>query len=157
MDDITNLENLEIVGLNEKEYNGKKTTGGGEKKYKYHDAKLKEYIFNLVDKDGNKYELELYEEYFEGSCGYGISTYGRFNFRAVNDFEKTDKVPKKKAIIIFDMNIYDHIYNHRYETEWTGWNYKCEWFSFSEYNDDIYYPNGYVKVNMNLFQLQPKS
>lgn len=143
---------LNIVGLKLHHYIGKKIKGHN-CKFESYDADLIKYIVCLKDHDNIRYELELYQDYGECYSGWTTATWGRFNFKKVDNFGAITHYPKKDSDtkIIFDPD------DKKNETDkddyvYDNYVYRCDWFSYSETGGDDYYPSGFVKVKMDNFE-----
>lgn len=103
-------------------------------------------ILLLLDKDNEKYELELYEEQGECSSGYTTASWAYAKFKNVKSFKG------------FTHKIIKDIYIDLTFNEFTGIeDCENEVFEFSFDGGDSYYPMGYYQVNVNLFRASARA
>ena len=109
--------------------------------------KNRRYILNCVDDYRRKYEILLHTN--NGDCGSGwcAASWGNIKIIRVKNFNGFTHALKQEFKDI-DINIPDNINDYEY--------FECNVFTYCEYNGDEYYPNGYVTVNMDLFEPTPR-
>lgn len=130
-----------IVGLQKINYIGKGISGRN-CDFTYYDQDMVKYIIQLENKENklNKFQLELSEKYGECYSGWTTATYGMVSFIKVNEFDEPTHVPKKNFNSYIDLEVSDF-----------SSDYECNWFSFSYEGENGYYPEGYIRVNINMF------
>ena len=103
-----------------------------------------------IDKYGKeyhrKYEITLRSGYGECGSGWTTASYGFVDIKPVNNFRPWNYKPKQQIILenisIKEMNSSD---------------FSCEYFQWSYYGGDEYYPTGYVDVNLSCFEELPRN
>jgi hypothetical protein len=108
----------------------------------YTDVLVPEYTLCLFDENRQRYELALIEEHGECGSGWTTASWGRHEIFTVDSFGALTHqvVPNSEESLMFE---YDESMR----------NLITPYFSFSEVGDqdDDYYPQGYVKVNLDKF------
>ena len=104
---------------------------------------LEKHIICMINDSNEKYELSLYKKHGQCYSGWTTATWGIIGFVKVQYFGAITHYPKypDNNKIVIDME----------KVNKKGI-YKCDYFSYSKYGGDNYYPNGYANVNLEMFE-----
>jgi hypothetical protein len=131
----------EIFGLKLHHYIGHETEGNN-CHFKEKKVKSIKYIVCLKSKSDQmekNYELELSTESGQCSSGWTVAQWGLHKMSEVSSFGAiTHKIKAELNATI--------TYNSSLDK------YKCQFFEYSHYGNDVWYPYGYIYVDMSKFQ-----
>ena len=140
---------MQIIGMNIEEYIGQAVTQTDGYDFIYTDAVFEKHIIFAVLIDNTKVKIIL--SHSEGSCGSGYTTasWGNIELLYPSEFDEFEYTPIKELIV---PDITDDMIKSGSDY-YEGYTFSNEVFRVTELASCPYYPSGYYKVKMELFEL----
>lgn len=161
---------LRVVGLKVHKYVGEDIDGHN-CDFRYFPVEAEKYILTVTPANSNEYiEIELFDE--NGECGSGWTTasWGEMAVRHVDHIKPFTHMPKDKNLYLKDTYLCYSGDDRKYDlvtrldaTEGLiasadeDAEIDNNVFYWSQCGGDFYYPGGYVKVNLELFDKLPRA